>query len=103
MKLLTKANRNALPALYAQEDAGDDAVIHVKFFTPDANATWYATEFDGDDLFFGWCDLGLGFPEIGYFSLAELQSLRGGLGLPVERDRHFGKHTLGEVKSGAVS
>ena len=31
----------------------------------------------------------LGFPEIGYVSLAELTSLRGPLGLPVERDLHF--------------
>jgi hypothetical protein len=35
------------------------------------------------------CDLGLGFPELGYVSLRELQSVRGGLGLTVERDLHF--------------
>jgi len=31
----------------------------------------------------------MGAPELGYVSLIELQSLRGKLGLPVERDRHF--------------
>ena len=30
-----------------------EAIAHVKFFTPDSNWTWYATEFDGEDTFFG--------------------------------------------------
>jgi hypothetical protein len=38
---------------------------------------------------FGLCDLGFGFPELGYVSLAELSALKGPLGLPVERDLHF--------------
>lgn len=63
----------------------------VKLFTPDAGATWLLTEIDPDDhdRGFGLCDLGHGFPELGYVSLAELTSVRGGLGLPVERDLHF--------------
>jgi hypothetical protein len=40
-------------------------------------------------LAFGLCDLGMGCPELGYVSVMELQSVRGKLGLPVERDRHF--------------
>ena len=63
----------------------------VRLFTPDAGATWLLTEIDPDDhdRAFGLCDLGHGFPELGYVSLAELQSVRGRLGLPVERDLHF--------------
>ena len=63
----------------------------VKLFTPNAGATWLLTEIDpGDhDRAFGLCDLGHGFPELGYVSLAELQSVRGRLGLPIERDLHF--------------
>lgn len=63
----------------------------VKLFTPDAGATWLLTEIDphDHDHAFGLCDLGHGFPELGYVSLAELQSVRGRLGLPVERDLHF--------------
>ena len=64
----------------------------VKFFTPDAQATWYITEGEpeGDDwLFFGLCDLGLGFPELGYVLLSELTEIRGRFGLPIERDRHY--------------
>jgi hypothetical protein len=63
----------------------------VKLFTPDGNATWLLTESDPDDpnRLFGLCDLGLGTPELGYVSLAELTALRGLLGLPIERDLHF--------------
>jgi Protein of unknown function (DUF2958) len=63
----------------------------VKLFTPDANATWLLTEIDPEnhDWAFGLCDLGLGFPELGYVSLHELSTVRGRLGLTVERDLHF--------------
>lgn len=63
----------------------------LKLFTPDAGATWLITEADpmAPDCLFGLCDLGLGEPELCYVSLAEIQSVRGKLGLPIERDRHF--------------
>jgi DUF2958 family protein len=63
----------------------------VKLFTPDAGATWLLSESDPDepDRLFGLCDLGLGCPELGYVSLAEIIGVRGRLGLPVERDLHF--------------
>ncbi|EPM4772790.1 DUF2958 domain-containing protein [Pseudomonas aeruginosa] len=61
----------------------------VKLFTPDAGATWLLTEIDPDDHAFGLCDLGLGMPEIGWVSLQELATVRGRLGLPIERDLHF--------------
>lgn len=63
----------------------------VKLFTPDAGATWLLSEADpGDETrCFGLCDLGLGIPELGWVSLAEIEALRGPLGLPVERDLYF--------------
>ena len=63
----------------------------VKLFTPDAGATWLLTEIDPDDHdhAFGLCDLGLGAPELGWVSLQELKTVRGRLGLSVERDLHF--------------
>ncbi|MEO9230010.1 MAG: DUF2958 domain-containing protein [Devosia sp.] len=72
-------------------EEGFDPPPVVKLFTPDAGATWLLTEIDpdDDDHAFGLCDLGLGFPELGYVSLAELAAVRGRLGLPVERDLHF--------------
>ncbi|UPK27655.1 DUF2958 domain-containing protein [Bradyrhizobium sp. 195] len=63
----------------------------VKLFTPDAGATWLITECDLDepDRLFGLCDLGLNCPELGFVHLSEIKEVRGGLGLPVERDFHF--------------
>ena len=93
--LLDPESREKLPAFYSGEDLGLMAVALVKFFTPDSNWTWYASEFDGEDLFFG---LVSGFEvELGYFSLSELQSVKGSLGLPIERDLYFEPKTLEEL------
>jgi hypothetical protein len=61
----------------------------VKFFTPDAQATWLISELDTEDgdTMFGLCDLGHGYPELGYFSLKDLKTVRGRFGLPVEREK----------------
>jgi hypothetical protein len=68
-----------------------DPIPVVKLFTHDANATWLITELDPENpnIGFGLADLGLGSPELGSFSLQEIANVRGSLGLPVERDRHF--------------
>jgi hypothetical protein len=98
MKLLTKANLAALPALYAQDGKpAEDVPVPVKFFTPDSNWTWYATEFDpAEGRFFG---LVCGHEnELGYFMLAELENARGPLGLKIERDRHW-SGTLEDAKN----
>jgi len=98
MKLLTKTIKDQLlhngriQAALAEE--GKDAIDFmpvVKIFTPDAGCTWLLSELDPDDsdTAFGLCDLGLGFAELGYVQISELESIRGRLGLPVERDRHF--------------
>ncbi len=55
----------------------------------DTQCTWLVTELDSDGLLFGLCDLGLGCPELGYVSLLELRTVRGKLGLPIERNLHF--------------
>jgi hypothetical protein len=97
MKLITKALTEQLLAnglgQRAAMDKGDDAFDFkpvVKLFTPDAQCTWLLTELDPDGgPAFGLCDLGLGCPELGYVSLVELATVRGQLGLPVERDLHF--------------
>ncbi len=95
MKLLTQEIRKKLPPLYSQESKGGDAIAIVKFFTPTSQWTWYVTEFDGEDLFFGLVD---GFEkELGYFSLKELESIRGPLGLPIERDLYWQPKPLKEI------
>lgn len=62
----------------------------VKLFAPWGAATWIITEMmaDGDTLF-GLADLGFGCPELGYASLAEIESVKGPFGLGVERDLYF--------------
>ena len=95
MELLPQELRQQLPPLYSQESVADPLVL-CKFFTPDSSWTWYAIEFDGEDVFFGWV---VGFEqELGYFSLAELEAVRGPLGLPIERDLHFAPLRLSAVK-----
>ena len=95
MMLLTQANRKSLPALYSTEHTADP-IAQVKFFDPTGSYTWYATEFDGTDLFFGWVDGP--HPELGYFTLSHLSQARGRVGLGIERDRHFSPRPLSEVK-----
>ena len=59
---------------------------------------------DDPDRLFGLCDLGLGFPELGYVSRGELSRLRGPMGLPVERDLYFEPdRTLGAYAAEARS
>lgn len=88
MNLFTKAQFEQLLANGRNRDQDHPPVV--KLFTPDANCTWLLSEIDPEEpITFGLCDLGLGFPELGCVSLAELRSLRGKLGLPVERDLSF--------------
>lgn len=96
MKFLTKADEARLPALYTQESE-PDPVVQVKFFTPWTSWTWYAIEYDGEDLFFGYV-VGLE-SELGYFSRRELESVRGPGGLRIERDLYFKPTRLSEVKA----
>lgn len=96
MLLLTKALCKQLPPLYQTENEPDPLVV-CKFFYPDFSWTWYATEFDGDDLFFGFVDGD--FPELGYFRLSELTATRGKLGMPIERDRYFKPCRLSELRA----
>ena len=88
MQLLTKQIIKQLPAMRATEGQGKEAVAQVKFFTPDSNWTWYGVEYDESQrMFYGLVD---GFEkELGYFSLDELESARGPMGLKIERDRYF--------------
>ena len=102
MKLLTKEIIKKLPKLYSQENI-KDPICNLKFFTPDSSFTWYVIEGekqeDGDWLFFcktisHMCPEG----ELGYITLRELESVRGPLGLKIERDTFFNKTPLSMCK-----
>ena len=96
MKLLTDELIKILPPLYATENI-KDPLIQCKFFTPDSSWSWYVIEFDKtNDIFFGYvCGLER---ELGYFSLEELESVKGQLGLHVERDLSFEAKKLSVIK-----
>ena len=96
MKLLTAEIRHKLPLLGATSEQIDPIAV-VKFFNPTGIGTWWAVEFDPDSgIFFGKADLG--FPELGTFSLDELQGYKGPLGLGIERDIHFRPKPLSKCK-----
>jgi hypothetical protein len=69
-------------------------------FNPYGPATWLFTELDPEDgdTLYGLCDLGQGFPELGYASRTEIEEFRvtrGPYHLPLERDAWFtAKHPL---------
>ncbi|KFG88612.1 hypothetical protein BV98_003446 [Sphingobium herbicidovorans NBRC 16415] len=84
-------NANGLTGrIHAAQDKRFDPRPVVKFFNPIGAATWLATEIDEDgDTLFGLADLGFGCPELGCFSLREIEDVRLPLGLAIERDEHF--------------
>lgn len=88
LELLTAELRERL--LANGREPGQDHVPIVKLFNPAGPATWLVTELDPDgDILFGLADLGMGCPELGSFSLAELAALRLPFGLRIERDLFF--------------
>ena len=96
MKLLTKQLRKVLPPLYSQDNR--DPTVFAKFFTPDSNWTWFVTEGSpqkGDFICFGYV---IGLDEKwGCFLISELESVRGPLGLPIEKDLYFRPGPFSEV------
>lgn len=62
--------KRELPPLYTNENTPlEDVVFKIKFFCNYIGWSWYASEFDGVDTFFGYVE---GYEnEWGYFSLNE--------------------------------
>ena len=96
MKLLTNDQKAQLPKLYSQ-DGNKNPMVYFKFFFPAGHWTWFITEgeqTEDDFLMFGYV---IGdFPEWGYISLTELESINI-RGLTVERDLYFRPAPFKEV------
>jgi len=89
MQLLTAELRSQLPPLYSQEH-NKDPTVHLKFFCPWSNWTWFATEGAAEDDDFRFFGFVIGFEEEwGYFVLSEMEEIRGPGGLTIERDLFF--------------
>lgn len=95
--LMPPAIAEQMPALYSQEDLGENAIAHLKLFTPWTNWTWYVSEYDPEERrCFG---VVVGHErEYGYFSMPELEEIRGPGGLQIERDLHWTPKPLKECR-----
>jgi len=89
-----------IPKLYETEGIDlPQKLVHLHFFL--AGSDWYAVEFDGTDLFWGFVILhgDQDNAEWGYFSLKELQSIRVAKYLRVdcELEEHWVVRPAGEI------
>lgn len=98
MKLMTKELEDRFAQVGSQENDPDPLIL-AKFFSPSGAGTWYATEYDPRTrTFFGYVSIfGDWNDEWGSFSLDELESYRGRLGLGIERDRWFDEQRFSQV------
>ena len=97
-KLLPLSIIKNIPNLYETENQ-EDPICHIKLFLPSSNWTWYIIELDEADLntCYGFVD-GLE-KELGYFTLSELENLKGMFGIKVELDISFKPTKLSKIKA----
>jgi hypothetical protein len=102
MKLMTQKIKQAFVKQgdTSQLPAKEIPVI-CKFFDPTGTWTYYAYEFDGEDILTGYCISPYGAPynELGDTSLTEILATKGRFGIGMERDTAFkiGSMTVAEV------
>lgn len=97
MELIPKDLLEQIPNLYETERS-INPTCHIKLFTPTSIFSWFIIEISKDDM--DTCyGLVKGFEsELGYFSLKELENIKGKLGVGVERDISFSPTSLGIVR-----
>jgi len=81
-----------IPRLYETEDVSlREKLVHLHFFI--GSCDWYISEYDGDDLFFGYAILNndLEMAEWGYISFRELKEIKinGWLEVDCELQEHW--------------
>ncbi|MGB3751448.1 MAG: DUF2958 domain-containing protein [Arcobacteraceae bacterium] len=95
MELISQEIKQQIPKLYETEEH-TDPIAYVKLFID--GWTWYIIELSiDDDICFGYVESSFG-SELGYFSLKEIQEVKGSLGLGVQRDLHFKPTSLYKIK-----
>lgn len=80
---------NEIPRLYeTEETALADKLVFLHFFI--GGSDWYITEYDGEDIFFGYAILNgdLINAEWGYISFQELQGIKVGF-VEIDCDLHW--------------
>ncbi len=100
MELIPQEIKNKIPKLYETEKQ-NDPIAYVKLFLD--GWTWYITELSIDNnICFGYV-ISPFESELGYFSLNEIKSIRGSLGLSVERDISFKPTALAIIRKAKKS
>ena len=95
MELIPQEIKELIPKLYETEKQ-NDPVAYIKLFLD--GWTWYITELSIDNnICFGYV-ISPFESELGYFSLNEIKSIKGTLGLSVERDLSFKPTKLSTIK-----
>lgn len=95
MNLLTDEQVDKLRENGSLTNRDKDHYPVVRLFLPGTRCTWLLTELDPEDenRAFGLCDLGMGFPELGYVDLHELVTLQ--FAFQVKNDLDFiGKYPI---------
>lgn len=95
-ELIPKDLLNQIPKLYETEEQ-NDPIVYFKLFID--GWIWYITEFSIDkNICFGYVISPFCSGELGYFSLEEIKSIKGSLGIGVERDLSFKPTRLSVIK-----
>ncbi len=105
MNLFTDEQLEKMRSNGSSENRDKNHTPVVKLFMTNTACTWLLSEIDPEapDIAFGLCDLGMGFPELGYVSIQELQSAT----IPkklvfLERDEDFvGKYPMSAYAAAA--
>ena len=93
----TKEELSKLTKLYETEHIpAEEKIIYLHFFL--GQCDWYIAEFDGDDLFFGYANLGDDdMAEWGYISFNELRNIREHCA-EIDRDLYWKLKRFSEIK-----
>ena len=100
MELIPQEIKELIPKLYETEKQ-NDPIAYIKLFLD--GWTWYITELSIDNnICFGYV-ISPFESELGYFSLNEIKSIKGSLGLGVERDLSFKPTALAIIRKAKKS
>lgn len=92
-----QAKLDSIPRLYETEDIPlADKTVYLHFFI--GGCDWFITEYDGNDLFFGYTVLNgdISNAEWGYISFKELRDIRVSF-VEVDNDIHWEPKPVSEV------
>ncbi|GAA4457896.1 DUF2958 domain-containing protein [Rurimicrobium arvi] len=97
MHLFTEQQQQQLSFNGAPENRDNDHTPVVRLFVANTSMVWLLNELDPErpSEAFGLCDLGMGFPELGYLDLEGVSEVCSRNQFSLERDLHFnGKYPM---------